>query len=68
MDDDELLFEVVTSLGFTVRCFRNYWAFIVGEKHPALIGHEDAVRTTLTDPDEIRRSKRDPNVFLFYRG
>lgn len=39
-----------------------------GEKHPALVGHEDAVRTTLTDPDEIRRSKRDPNVFLFYRG
>jgi hypothetical protein len=39
-----------------------------GRKHPALVGHEDAVRTTLTDPDEIRRSKRDPNVFLFYRG
>jgi len=40
----------------------------VTQKHPVLAGHEDDVRKTLMDPDEVRRSRRDPAVYLFYRG
>ena len=65
---DDLHFEVPTPLGFTVRCTRAYWQFIVSEKHPVLAGHEAEVKDTLSDPDEIRRSRKDPEVFLFYRG
>lgn len=30
-------------------------------------GQEEAVQVTLTQPDEIRRSRSDPNVYLFYK-
>jgi hypothetical protein len=63
-----LHFEVSTPLGFAVHCTRAYWRFIVSEKHPVLAGREAEVKATLSDPDEIRRSRKDPHVFLFYRG
>ncbi len=63
-----LQFEVLTPLGFAVRCTQVYWQFIIREKHPVLAGREADVKETLADPDEIRRSRRDPGVFLFYRG
>ena len=66
--DTEHVLEVVTPLGFTVRCTRRYWEFIVTHKHPVLRGHEVEVSQVLADPDEVRRSRKDPTVFLFYRG
>ncbi len=32
-----------------------------------MAGHEADVQTTLSAPEEIRRSRNDENVFLFYR-
>ena len=66
--DTEHVLEVVTPLGFTVRCTRRYWEFIVTHKHPVLRGHEVEVSQVLADPDEVRRSRKDPTVLLFYRG
>lgn len=63
-----LQFEVWTPLGFAVRCSEAYWQFIISEKHPVLAGREAEVKETLADPDEIRRSRKDSEVFLFYRG
>lgn len=63
-----LQFDVPTPLGSTVQCTRAYWQFIVSEKHPVLAGHETEVKETLSDPDEIRRSRKDAQVFLFYRA
>ncbi len=63
----KILFEIKTPLGFTVRCSQEYWDFIVSEKHPSLKGREDEVKNALGTPDEIRRSKKDPEVYLFYR-
>jgi hypothetical protein len=63
-----LVFDVLTPLGFSVRCTGAYWYFIVNEKHPVLLGHEEEVRQTLVDPDEIRKSRKDTRVFLFYKG
>ena len=63
----DLLFDVMTPLAFSVRCTVPYWEFIVRDKHPALTGHESDVEQTLRDPDEIRRSTKDPQ-YLFYRG
>ena len=64
----DLLFEVLTPLGFSVRCTRAYWKFIVAEKHPSLAGRETEIGQVLSDPDEIRRSRKDTAVMLFYRG
>jgi hypothetical protein len=64
--DDELLFDVETPLGFRVRVTRTYWDLITTIKHPAMMGREKEVETTLSAPAEIRRSQSDPEVFLFY--
>ncbi len=65
---DDFLFEVATPLGFAVGCTRAYWTFLVLHKHPVLAGHEEQVRRALENPDEVRRSRKDPEVLLFYRG
>ena len=29
---------------------------------------EELVKQTLTSPEHVRRSRKDPNVYLYYRG
>jgi len=64
----DLALDVATPLGFTVRCTRAYWDQVILEKHPVLRGREEEVRQALADPDEVRQSRKDPAVLLFYRG
>jgi hypothetical protein len=59
------LFEILTPLNFTVRTSEEYWARLL-VKHPDLANLEAEIRQALASPDEIRRSRRDPNVLLFY--
>ena len=63
----DLLFDVPTPLGFRVRVTRSYWELIITVKHPVMAGREDDVQETLRNPDEVRQSKSDPNVYLFYK-
>jgi hypothetical protein len=67
MANNDLLFEVLTPLGFRVRVTTEYWQVIVTIKHPAMFGREEDVREALQNPDEIRLSKTDPSVYLFYK-
>jgi hypothetical protein len=64
---NEILFEVLTPLGFIVRVSGNYWTLIVTIKHPVMRGRETDVQNTLKQPDEIRQSRNDPTVHLFYK-
>jgi hypothetical protein len=66
--DPESLFEALTPLGFTVRVTRERWSLITTIKHPIMIGREDAVKETLENPEQIRQSRSDAAVLLFYRG
>lgn len=63
-----ILFEARTPLGFTVRVTRAYWQVIITVKHPVMAGCEAEVQRVLEAPEEIRRSKSDPDVYLFYRS
>lgn len=63
-----ILFEASTPLGFVVRVTRAYWSLITTVKHPVMAGCEAEVKMTLENPHEIRRSKSDPHVYLFYRS
>jgi len=63
----EVMFSVPTSLGFSVRTTREYWTLIL-RKHPEVAGKEDEVRRCLQDPEQVRRSKQDRAVYLFYRA
>lgn len=66
--DPESLFEALTPLGFTVRVTRERWSLITTIKHPIMLGREDAVKETLENPEQIRQSRSDSAVLLFYRG
>jgi hypothetical protein len=67
-DPGKSLFEVETPLGFRVRVGEAHWDFLVRVKHPAMAGREADVRAALSAPDEVRRSRRDPDVLLFYKA
>ncbi|MBI5823739.1 MAG: DUF4258 domain-containing protein [Chloroflexi bacterium] len=67
-DNKDVLFEVMTPLGFRVRVMHGYWDLIVSVKHPVMAGREDDVRSALENPDEIRQSKSDTDVYLFYKA
>ena len=53
-DNNEILFEVETPLGFRVRVTVEYWQVIVTIKHPVMLGRETDVQDVLQNPDEIR--------------
>jgi hypothetical protein len=47
----DLLFEVMTPLGFRVRVSRSYWEWIVAIKHPLMSGRESDVKEVLGKPN-----------------
>jgi hypothetical protein len=65
--DADLLFEVRTPLGVSVRVTRARWELITTLKHPAMSGRESIVRRALERPDEVRQSRSGAEVLLFYR-
>ena len=60
-------FEVLSSLRKKIRTSDDYWHQIITTKHPAMAGREEFVKRTLTNPEEVRRSKKDATVHLYYR-
>lgn len=64
----KVLFEIITPLDFKAHVTEEYWGIIVSIKHPVMKGLEDEVKLVLGDSDETRQSKKDRNVFLFYRS
>ncbi len=62
---ESLKFAILTPLGFIVRTSENYWQKLL-IKHPDLEDLLDLVKETLSNPEQIRRSKSDANVLLFY--
>ncbi len=66
--DPDLLFDALTPLGFSVRVTHERWELITTIKHPVMMGQEHAIKYTLEHPDQIRQSRSDPEVRLFYQG
>ena len=62
-----LEFSVSTPLGFGVRCTRDWWRWGILPKHPVLDGQSGEVARSLAFPDQVRRSRGDAGVLLFYR-
>ena len=68
VDVNDLLFEARTTLEFSVRVTVARWNLIVTAKHPVMAGHEGLARAALETPDEVRQSRLDPGVLLFYNA
>jgi len=60
------VFSVTSPLGYRVTLSRDRWRQIVRYKHPALAGHEKAMRVCVESPSEVRASAKDPDVHLHY--
>ena len=65
VEPESLLFIVATPLGFSVRTSAQYWQKVVA-KHPDLQESLDAVKLAIRQPTEVRQSRRDAAVVLFY--
>lgn len=50
-----------------MRVTRAYWEVIITVKHPVMAGRENDVKDALQSPNEIRQSKSDLAVYLFYK-
>ena len=64
----DFIFDVMTPLGFYVHTTPAYWDVITKIKHPIMAGRLEDVKDTLENPDEIRQSKKDADVYLFYKS
>lgn len=65
--NSEILFEIKTPLDRTVRTTKQYWNYLVSVKHRVMENKEAIVKAVLLDPDSIRKSKIDENIFLYYK-
>lgn len=62
-----IYFKAITPLDKEIRITKDYWDKIIKTKHPNMKGKENLVRNTLENPDEIRRSKSDGTIHLYYK-
>ena len=62
----EIRFEIVCILGKRITVTEDYWQKIIQVKHPSMAGKDAQVQEALVNPDEIRESKSDPFVRLYY--
>lgn len=65
-DLEEELFNTPTPLGFHVHCTVAYWQRKIVVDHPVMAGRVDAVVQALSKPVEVRLSRTDTSVYLFY--
>ncbi len=63
----DIYFSVNTPIGIEVRTTVQYWEYLVTFKHPVMKGKDNIVKSVLQMPDEIRQSKMDKDVFLYYK-
>lgn len=66
MNAEHIFFEVLGCLGVKIRTTRQHWLFIIRRKHPEVKGLEREVQLALLNPDCIRVSREDKDVFLCY--
>jgi hypothetical protein len=64
---DSLAIDVATPVPLRVVCTTEQWQLITTITQPALANQLARVRSTLTHPDEVRESSKDPTLLLYYR-
>lgn len=63
----EFYFKIKTPFNIEIRTTVEYWQYLVTKKHPIMKNKDAIVKETLNNPDEVRQSKIDKDVFLYYR-
>jgi hypothetical protein len=65
--EDRICFSIRTPLNIDVRTTVPYWDYLITVKHPVMRGKENIIKEVLQVPDEIRQSRTDKEVFLYYK-
>lgn len=60
-------FEVKTPLKVKIRTTKEYWTYLITKKHRVMNGKKKMVIETLKSPDEIKKSRVDETIFLYYK-
>ena len=64
----EIYFDVMSKLNKRIYVTKSRWDLIIKTKHLEIEGKEKEVKETLINPDEIRLSKKDASVYLYYKN
>ncbi len=64
---ENIYFQCKTPLGIIVRTTKEYWERIVTIKHPSIKKYTSEAKVALRDPDQVRKSKQDKRVHLYYK-
>jgi len=62
-----MLWKIATPLNIKIRTTKQYWDYLINVKHRVMKGKEKIIKEVLYNPDEIRKSKIDKDVFLYYK-
>ncbi len=63
-----IYFKIRSKLGKETSITKDYWNFIVREKHPIIKGKEILVKEALANPAQVKSSQKDSNVVLYYHN
>ena len=63
----DIYFDVMSKLNKKIYVTKSRWSLIIKTKHLEIEGKEKEVKGTLIKPDEIRLSKSDVSVYLYYK-
>lgn len=64
---NDVYFEVKSALGKKIRTTKEHWKLVSEVKHPIIKDYEKEVKETIANPDEVRQSKKDTTVYLYYK-
>lgn len=67
ISEEPLYFEVTSILGKRIRTTKLYWEKLVTTKHSRIRGREKDVQEALEKATEVRRSRIDTSVYLYYK-
>ena len=63
----EVYFEAISKLSKRICVTKSRWNLIIRTKHLEIKNKEKEVKETLINPDEIRLSKTDASVYIYYK-
>lgn len=65
---DDIYFKEETPFNIIIRTTKNYWQRIISVKHPSVKKFTREAKEALKEPDQVRRSKQDKRVHLYYKN
>ncbi len=63
---DKYLFEVTNKIGRKIHLSKERWKHI-NRRHPSIANYSREIKKTLQNPDTIKNSDIDENIYLYYK-